>query len=573
MRSAAAMNGSVRLPLPFPGFARRAGDAGSAGIRRRTKCRNRTAECLGLQRLEPRLALAVSDTIAPEVKSVAAPRQQTYAAGATLAFSVTFTEKVVVTGVPTLPITIGGSLRQAAWNGKGSGGKTLVFTAAVQSGDFAPKGVAVAGAIGLAGGAAIRDRAGNPLVPAASGSFPRAVVDGLGPRVAEFDAVAVAPQAVSLRVRFTEPVKVAGRPSIPFTLAGTERKLVYATGSGGDVLTFRYKPARGELPTNENVVVSDGGISLDRGRIADKAGNAATSLSEPDLVALQWVTVRDKGNAADDTGYGAVAYDYRIGTHEVTIGQYAAFLNAVAATDTYGLYSVNMTLAAYAGIARLGSPGSYSYSVMDNGGDSSNRPITFVSWFDVARFANWMHNAQPTGPQNAATTEDGAYTLNGIQWGNAPARNPGARFHIPTEDEWYKAAYYKGGGTTAGYWEYATQSDSPPGNTIGGGANQANCYDIFRGYAVTGSTSYEFGRNYLTDVGAFAGSASAYGTFDQCGNVAEWNDLTGVPGHSRGIRGGSFMSSSTSPSVIAAGRLLDGAEGEANRGFRLARPV
>jgi len=121
---------------------------------------------------------------------------------------------------------------------------------------------------------------------------------------------------------------------------------------------------------------------------------AATARAEP--LNYQMVTVGDVGNAPDPaTGglYGAVAYEYRIGKYDVTIGQYAAFLNAVAKTDAYGLYNTSMgTNLNIAGISRSGSPGSYAYSVMTNGGSSANRPITFVSWFDAARFANWMHN-------------------------------------------------------------------------------------------------------------------------------------------------------------------------------------
>ena len=65
----------------------------------------------------------------------------------------------------------------------------------------------------------------------------------------------------------------------------------------------------------------------------------------------------------------------------------------MAKTDAYGLYNTSMgTNLNIAGISRSGSPGSYAYSVMTNGGSSANRPITFVSWFDAARFANWMHN-------------------------------------------------------------------------------------------------------------------------------------------------------------------------------------
>jgi formylglycine-generating enzyme required for sulfatase activity len=242
------------------------------------------------------------------------------------------------------------------------------------------------------------------------------------------------------------------------------------------------------------------------------------------------VLVGDAGNAADSTGYGSVNYQYRIGQYEVSLTQYTAFLNAVAATDSYGLYnSIMASNLDIAGISRSGSSGSYNYSVIGSG----NRPVTYVSWFDAARFANWMNN----GATNGASTETGAYTLNGASSG-VILKNPGATWWITSEDEWYKAAYYKGGGTNAGYWVYPTQSDSGPGNIISGFANQANHNNGV--YAVTQSADYSSTQNYLTDAGVFSNSASAYGTFDQGGNVWEWNDAVIGFGSGRGLRGGSW---------------------------------
>jgi sulfatase modifying factor 1 len=290
-------------------------------------------------------------------------------------------------------------------------------------------------------------------------------------------------------------------------------------------------------------------------------------------VTIDWVTVGDPGNSAIATyagaGPGAVSYSFRIGKYEVTIGQYTDFLNAVAATDTYSLYNTGMvTNVNSRGISRAGVSGSYTYSVINNGGSSANRPITFVSWFDAARFANWMHNGQGSG-----STETGAYTLLGGQTsGTAPAKNPGAKFYIPTEDEWFKAGYYKGSGTNAGYWTYATQSDTAPGNAIGNRANQANFWVSGYGYAVTQSNTFSSSQNYLTDVGAFTNSASAYGTFDQNGNVSEWTDFTGAAGSNRKLRGGEWLDNYSALAWNAFDQVAP--SGEYNTvGFRLASPL
>jgi formylglycine-generating enzyme required for sulfatase activity len=271
---------------------------------------------------------------------------------------------------------------------------------------------------------------------------------------------------------------------------------------------------------------------------------AASASAEPVVVDL--VTVGNANNAADVTGFGAVASDYAIAKTGVTIGQYVTFLNAVARTDRHGLYNPAMaTDLAVAGITRVGRPGRYAYSVMNNDGSAANRPITYVSWFDAARFANWIANGQPGGRQTARTTENGAYNLAKASGGRAVPRNavnPNTRaaptFFLPTENEWYKAAYFtpdKGG--VPGYYLYATQQDDPPTNNPANGAPVVN---YLQGviYSVTQSPVFSTTQNYLTDVGAFATTTSFYGTLDQNGNVYEWNDLTGAAGKLRGLRGG-----------------------------------
>jgi formylglycine-generating enzyme required for sulfatase activity len=255
------------------------------------------------------------------------------------------------------------------------------------------------------------------------------------------------------------------------------------------------------------------------------AATAALITSASASVTMDWVTVGNPGNlpqsASNRThsesygdGFGAVAYAYQIGKYEVTNAQYGAFLNAAAKTDNYGLY--NSDFMPWFGITRSGSSGSYTYSVT---GTLANRPVVLVSWFDAARFANWMVNGQGSG-----STETGAYTLNGAISGIVLA-NAGAQVYIPTEDEWYKAAYYNAASQTYSLYPNGQDGLMPYDGNYGDG-NYENRFDG------------------TTDVGFFTGYPSSYGTFDQGGNVWEWNDaiISDSSREGRGGRGGSYSS-------------------------------
>ena len=294
---------------------------------------------------------------------------------------------------------------------------------------------------------------------------------------------------------------------------------------------------------------------------------AACAAGASASIIIDTVPVGNPGNAADTRywtpGYGGVAYAYNMGKFEVTAGQYTAFLNAVAATDTYALYFTEMSEPDYGGgITRTGSSGSYTYSVAAG---STNRPASFVSWGDSARFANWLHNGQPTGAQGLGTTEDGSYYLNGATSNAAlmaVTRKPNATWAIPTEDEWYKAAYYKSGSTNAGYWDYATSSDTLPGRDMADvSGNNANYWN--------GSGPFPIDSPYYTTVvGEFQNSDSPYGTLDQGGNVWEWNEAV-LFGLYRGVRGASY-SNDDGDSRASARYFNDPTEDNYIIGFRVS---
>jgi len=233
---------------------------------------------------------------------------------------------------------------------------------------------------------------------------------------------------------------------------------------------------------------------------------AALITSASATVTMDWVTIGNANNAADTTSYGAVDHAYRIGKYEVTNAQYGEFLNAKGQSNANGIYNANM--ASY-GITQSGVSGNFSYSVTTA---LANHPVVYVAWFDAARFANWMMNGQGN-----ASMETGAYTLNNATSGIITA-NIGAQVYIPSENEWYKAAYYSAANTSYSLY--------PNGqNTI-----------------TTADANYDFSVGSSTDVGIYSGNASSYGTYDQGGNVWEWNDAVLNGGVLRGLRGGAWAS-------------------------------
>ncbi len=258
------------------------------------------------------------------------------------------------------------------------------------------------------------------------------------------------------------------------------------------------------------------------------AASAADITHDGTTISMDFVTVGNAGNTADATSYGGVDYNYRIGKYEVTENQW----DAVSGASTTDL---------------LDDPGYWS----------GDQPVAEISWHESAMFCNWL---------TSGNVAQGAYAINGSGVVTAIDRADavstyGTVYVIPTEDEWYKAAYYdpnKSGG--AGYWGYPTGSDSAPDGIDSAGDTEfeAVFYD-----------GYNQGHpNDMDDAGAL----SPYGTMGQGGNVWEWNEtiIYGPFGDSsRGLRGGSF--SNYDDILLASSRFVSSPTIEAyNVGFRVS---
>jgi len=210
---------------------------------------------------------------------------------------------------------------------------------------------------------------------------------------------------------------------------------------------------------------------------------------------MDFVTIGNAGNSADSTGYGAVGYEYRIGKYEVTNEQWNAFVDAAGAPT--------------------GNPSTaYDLGSATTGPDvPSNR----LSWFEAAQFCNYLTSGDKSkGAYLFSGDNDNAGDFLDIDRDGAVSTY-GIAYFIPTENEWYKAAYYTG----SGYSLYANGLGTIP--------------------AADNGWNYEGGSyNYLWDVGT--GTMEQNGTFDMMGNVWEWNEAaTDTAGFSRGVRGGSFV--------------------------------
>ena len=220
---------------------------------------------------------------------------------------------------------------------------------------------------------------------------------------------------------------------------------------------------------------------------------------------IDFVNIGNAGNAADTTSYGAVPYEYRASTYEIS-------QDAITKAMASGM--ANVTAGAFTG----------------------NQPAADISWYEAAAFVNFLNTSTGNTAAYDLTFSSGSWSM--ALWSSEQAwtaggtnlyRNKDAFYFLPSENEWYKAAYYKGGGTNAGYWLYPTASSSAP-TAVASGTNAGSAvYDAVASVALVNS----------------AGGLSPYGTMGQGGNVWEWNESAfdgsnSLASEGRTIRGGDW---------------------------------
>jgi formylglycine-generating enzyme required for sulfatase activity len=221
--------------------------------------------------------------------------------------------------------------------------------------------------------------------------------------------------------------------------------------------------------------------------------------------------------AGEGFTFTGVANDYRMGTYEVTNAQWTKFK------------------AAYGEVT--GAP-SNAYD-QDPYWAGENIPTNRTSWYEAAQFVNYLNTSKGyqaaykfTGTQGTSNYTLGIWSTAEAAGGTNLYRNKNAKYYLPTEDEWMKAAHWNGSNLQT----YTTIGDVFPlqGNgTSGTGWNYYNNTDLAQ---------------YINlyrpwDVGS--GSQELNGTFDMTGNVYEWmespwNNGDYLSGSIRGLRGGSY---------------------------------
>jgi VCBS repeat-containing protein len=274
------------------------------------------------------------DSIPPTVSSVSVPTDGVYSIGQTLAFTVNFSENVLVTtgggGAPYIDVTLdtGGTVH-AVYTG-GSGTSALTFAYTVASGNDDANGIAVGSSINLNGGT-INDAATNAAVLTLSsiGSTTGVLVHAIPPTVSSIDTADNSTNNLGTEhftVTFSEAV--TGVDASDFTLVGTGTVNGAITSVSGSGTTWTVTVGN---------VVGDGALRLDLNNtgdaITDTYGNTLTTAHTGD----QSYTIEHTAPAAPTL---ALTHDTGVSNSDNITSDPSITYSAPASGDTL-LYKVD----------------------------------------------------------------------------------------------------------------------------------------------------------------------------------------------------------------------------------------
>jgi len=253
------------------------------------------------------------------------------------------------------------------------------------------------------------------------------------------------------------------------------------------------------------------------------------SAASPSDALFDWATIGDVGNHGYDrqtinnalVGRGAVDYEYRVARNEVSTGQYLAFLNTFS-TQSDAL-AQRLRPPSHWGAERdrsYGGPG-VRYTLRIDVPDADRLPLIGLNWRGAAYYINWMNNDLSS---DSLAIENGAYDASTFTdnpqggFNDQDARNPGARYFLPTWDEAIKASHWdpdKFGPGDGGWWIYNDGSDTEPiGGPPGEGETSARWIDNMFGSRPAQDTP----------LGSYPGTTTPWGLLDASGGGGEWTE-------------------------------------------------